>query len=180
MKRGLYIKELKQIFNMKVSKNDERYLDCFKLIFYLIGINMVDLSRLTERNIENDRIVYRRAKTHKMYSIEIMPEAMEIINRYKGDNHLLDFFDKAKDYRNFLHKMNDRLKPYAKRLGLNITSYTARASWATIAAEMDIPVETISRALGHEHGLAVTNIYIKYDYRKVDVANRRVIDAVLK
>lgn len=57
----------------------------------------------------------------------------------------------------------------------NITSYWARHTWATIAASLDIPKETIAAALGHG-GNTTTDIYIDFDRRKVDEANRKVID----
>ena len=59
--------------------------------------------------------------------------------------------------------------------GLSI--YWARHTWATIASELDIPKETIAKALGHG-GSSVTDIYIDFDMRKVDEANRKVIDYV--
>ena len=60
----------------------------------------------------------------------------------------------------------------------DISSYWSRHTWATIAASLDIPKETISAALGHEIGSAVTSIYIDFDQRKVDEANRKVIDSL--
>ena len=59
----------------------------------------------------------------------------------------------------------------------HITTYWARHTWATIAASLDIPKETIAAGLGHG-GNTVTDIYIDFDRRKVDEANRRVIDWV--
>ena len=58
-----------------------------------------------------------------------------------------------------------------------ISSYWSRHTWATIAASLDIPKETIAAALGHG-GNTVTDIYIAFDQRKVDEANRKVIDHV--
>ena len=58
-----------------------------------------------------------------------------------------------------------------------ISSYWSRHTWATIAASLDIPKETIAAALGHG-GNTVTDIYIDFDQRKVDEANRKVIDYV--
>ena len=54
----------------------------------------------------------------------------------------------------------------------------SRHSWATIAAYLDIPKDTIAAALGHG-GHTVTDIYIEFDMRKVDEANRKVLDYVL-
>lgn len=48
----------------------------------------------------------------------------------------------------------------------NISTYWARHTWATIASELDIPIETIGLALGHKVGSSVTNIYIRYNPAK--------------
>ena len=58
----------------------------------------------------------------------------------------------------------------------HLTTYWARHTWATLAAELDIPKETIAAALGHEIGSPITSIYINFDQKKVDKANRMVID----
>jgi integrase len=60
-----------------------------------------------------------------------------------------------------------------------VTTYWARHSWATIAASLDIPDDTIALALGHAGANSTTSIYIERDRRKIDAANRRVIDWVL-
>ena len=59
-----------------------------------------------------------------------------------------------------------------------LSTYWARHSWATIAASLDVPKETIAAALGHAQN-SVTDIYIAFDQSKVDAANRRVIDFVM-
>jgi integrase len=61
----------------------------------------------------------------------------------------------------------------------DVTAYSARHSWATVAASLDIPDDVIALALGHTPRNATTDIYIRRDLRKVDEANRRVIDYVL-
>ena len=70
-------------------------------------------------------------------------------------------------------------KPSALRSMIpGLTTYWARHTWATIAASLDIPRDTIAHALGHG-GNTVTDIYIDFDQKKVDDANRRVLDWVL-
>ena len=44
--------------------------------------------------------------------------------------------------------------------------------------ELDIPIETVSAALGHRYGSRVTAVYVHFDRQKVDVANRRLIDLI--
>jgi integrase len=59
-----------------------------------------------------------------------------------------------------------------------LSTYWARHTWATIAASLDIPKETIAHALGHG-STTVTDIYIDFDMKKVDDANRKVLNYVL-
>lgn len=189
-KRSLTVEQLREVFNYPVEDYQRKYLDTFKLIFYLIGINVVDLCNLKE--IHDGRIEYYRAKTGRLYTIKAEPEALEIIERYKGEKYLLDILDRYEDHKDYMHRLNDNLQKIGevKRVGFGgkkiikplfpkLTTYWARHTWATIAASIDIPKETISAALGHEIGSRVTSIYINYDQKKVDEANRKVIDYVL-
>ncbi len=188
-KRSLSVDALRQLFDYPVESYAEIYRDMFKLIFMLIGINTVDLHRL-KAITPDGRIEYKRAKTHRLYSIKVEPEAVEIINKYKGKNGLLCIADRWNDHINFRHQMNKALQNIGTtRSGLGgkksaegafpgLSTYWARHSWATIAASLDIPKETIAAALGHG-GNTVTDIYIDFDQRKVDEANRRVLDWVL-
>lgn len=183
-KRNFDVETLRAIFNADVLDPwMEKYRDLFKLTFMLIGINFVDLCNLTD--VRNGRIEYIRAKTHKPYSIKMEPEIEEFIGKYRGDNHLLNYMDTYKDYRSFYMNTCTGLKAIRERLVEKnvanidtLTTYWARHSWATIAASLDIPKETIAAALGHSSH-TVTDIYIEFDYRKVDEANRRVLNWVL-
>lgn len=184
-KRNLSVEAIRKIFNAEgLEPWQVKYRDFFKLTFMLIGINVIDLCNL--QTYENGRIDYIRAKTHKPYSIKVEPEANEIIEKYKGEKQLLNYLDTYKNYRSFYMNMCNGLKAIKQHLndindGVTIkelTSYWARHSWATIAAYLDIPKDTIAAALGHG-GNTVTDIYIEFDMRKVDDANRKVLDYVL-
>ena len=188
-KRNLKVEELRTLMTFPMEDYAVQYRDMFILMFMLLGINMVDLCNLKE--IEDGRINYYRAKTGRLYSIKVEPEALEIIERYRGQNWLLNILERYEDYRDYTHRMNLSLKKIGpmKRVGRGgkkvyqplfpkISTYWARHSWATIAASLDIPKETIAHALGHSAN-SVTDIYIEFDQRKVDVANRRVLDWVL-
>lgn len=191
-KRSLSAGQLRELIGYKCEPYQERYRDMFVLMFYLIGINAVDLFLAKPGDLVNGRFEYKRAKTGKLYSVKIEEEAMSLINKYRGKNYLLNIMDEYKDYRNFLHRMGIALKEIGsterkgrggkkirKPLFPDISSYWSRHTWATIAAELDIPKETISEALGHSIGSDVTSIYIRFDRKKVDEANRKVIDYVL-
>lgn len=188
-KRSMKVEDLRMLFNYPAEKHALYYIDIFKLIFMLIGINVVDLCNLKE--IVDGRVNYRRAKTRRQYSIKVEPEALEIINRHRGKRWLIDILDRYSAHNDFTRKINKALQKVGpvERVGLggkkiysplfpDITTYWARHSWATIAASLDIPRDTIAHALGHGTN-TVTDIYIDFDQSKVDEANRRVMDWVL-
>lgn len=177
-KRNIKIDKLRDLMNHEFSDAClQRYLDCFKLMFMLIGINIKDLCLL--KGMRDDYIEYRRAKTNRPYSIKVEPEALSIIDKYRGKEFLLNYMDNCKNYRSFYGNLVKNLNKIRDELGLSsLTSYYARHSWATIASSLDIPKETISAALGHAER-SVTDVYIEFDMEKVDRANRKVIDWVL-
>lgn len=175
-KRSISVEDMRKLQHLELPKYQEKYRDCFFLVFYLIGINMVDLSRLT--TVQQGRISYERAKTHKLYNIKVEPEADAILAKYKGKEHLLSWFDRVKDYRIFAERANKNLQEIAKKNGLPpLTTYVARHSWASYASELDIPKDVISHALGHH--VSVTDTYIRFNRDKIDAANRKVIDYLL-
>ena len=183
-KRSLTIDQLRAIRDWPCEPHEQQYIDIFMLMFYLRGINMIDLAGLTK--IDNGRVEFRRAKTGRLYSIKIEPEAEAIINKYRGKNFLLNINERYSNYKNYLHRMNRNLKEFGyTRVGKRgkkdkegafpfLSTYYTRHTWATLASELDIPKETIAAALGHG-GNTVTDIYIDFDQKKVDEANRKII-----
>lgn len=196
-KRNLSAEQLATLFTFPVDDFRKEYLDYFKLTFYLIGINPVDLLNARRGDVKDGRLVYKRAKTGKTYDIKITPDAAEIIERYKGREHLLRFVERGRNVKSFCQCANSALKsigmeetPKTTRgrrgrkprvvtpLFPDISIYWARHTWATIAYSIGIPDETIAAALGHSHGNRTTAIYIDKSVAAVDDANRRVIDCV--
>lgn len=175
MKRSLRVEDLRMIFNIVDDKN-QIYLDIFKLIFLLIGINIKDLVYLKNENIENGRINYYRFKNRRLYSIKIEKEAQEIIDKYRGEKYMLNIIEN-RSFESFYNSIFRFLKASTSHICKNLTTYYARHSWATIASQLDISRDVIAEALGHRQ--TVTDIYINFDRRKIDKANRKVIDFVL-
>lgn len=197
--RVLPVEKFRALLALQLNKTDSEYRDIFVLAYYLIGINLVDLAGLTADSIVDGRLQYRRAKTGKLYSIKIEPEAAAILEKYRGKNHLLAPFDRYQRYTDYLAHLNKALRrlgppvlgddghpqytknhlPVMAPIEPKVTSYWARYSWATYAADIDIPKDTISECLGHEHGSKITGVYIKFSRDKIDAANRAVIDYLL-
>lgn len=171
--RALGIDDLRRIINV-----GEWHTDMFCLSFLLIGINAADLYELTAGNIDGDRLVYRRQKTHRLISIRLEPEALSIIERNRGKRTLLNIADRYSNAHNFTIAMSKHMQRHHE----GITLYWARHTWATVAFSLGIPMDTISRALGHSFstGAAVTAVYVRTDTADIDAAARRVVDYVFE
>lgn len=185
--RSLSVDELREYIGADCTTSQRRYRDIFLLSFLCCGINLEDL--LSIRELKGGRIETTRIKTGQPLSIKVQPEAMALINKHRGKKYLLDVYDRCKSYRSFQHRLGDALKtigttynPVSKKwegeaLQPDISYYWARYTWATLAAELDIPERTIGAALGHSTSKSVTSIYTRVDMRKkIDDANRKVID----
>lgn len=177
-KRSLTVEELRKLHDVKLTSIRSKHRDMFFLIFYLMGINVKDLSEL--QKIENGRIIYRRAKTGTLYNIKVEPEAFEIIEKYKGKEHLIKQFDRDASYLSFDQSTNRVLGKICKEIGIpEVTTYWARHTFATIAYEIGISMDVIADCLGHKSGHRITSIYVRKDQQRIDEANRKVIDYVL-
>ena len=189
-KRSLTLHELATLYNIKVDEWQKIYVDYFFLCFFLCGINLVDLANLKDDDYQSGRIRYRRAKTGRLYSIKVEPEAQSLITKYKGrDGHLIDILDRYANYKDFASHMTNALqkvgmechpgcKQKGKALFPKLTQYWCRHTWATLAYELDIPMEVIAQGLGHSYGSKTTSVYIRPNQQKADDANRKVIDAL--
>ena len=179
-KRALTVTDLRTLVNAEIEPWERKYVDFFLLSFLLLGINTGDLLHVS--GIQEGRIDYVRAKTHKDMSVKVEPEALHIIEKYRGEKYMLNILDTYSNTHNWTSKVDAVLKDIAKRNGLPpITMYWARHTWATLAhGDLGIELSTVSDALGHQPENKVTLIYIKKkDYSKVDEANRKVIDYFL-
>lgn len=172
-KKALSLKLLRELRDAELPPGAMRLArDMFMLQFYLLGINIADI--YDARELVDGRLEYARHKTGTLYSVKVMPEAMEIIERLRGDGRLIDL--PYKTHTTAVSSLTGALQ----RIGIvpGLSTNWARHTWATMAAELELPIETISHALGHQIGSPVTAIYVAYNQKKIDEANRRVIDYV--
>lgn len=172
-KKSLSLEAVRELRDMTFEdKRSEYARDIWMLQFYLMGINVVDLFELEK--IVDGRIEYDRHKTGTQYSVKVYPEAAAIIEKYRGNIRLINSRNNSTNLQTICVMLNR----YLKSVMPNLTTNCARHTWATLAAEADIPIETISHALGHKIGSPITNIYVAYNQKKVDAANRKVIDYI--
>jgi integrase len=191
--RTLTIAEIASIVSLDLPTGSTiwHHRNLFLLSYCLIGINFSDLLTLTKENFVDDRIVFRRRKTHKVYSIMIQPKAKELFSHYMA---LLDGSSKSfilpfvtnknnpvslkKDILRAIKNTNHYLGKMAELCNIDkpITTYYARYSWANIARVLGYSKDLIAEALGHDYGNKVTGIYLdNYSNSVIDEMNDRVI-----
>lgn len=176
IKRSVEVEKLRQLFSFNGNESQQWARDIAFIIFGLIGINTKDLYNLSE--ITDKSVSYKRAKTKRIYAISLEPEIKNVLDKYKTEKGLI--FKDQIELKSFGVKINKHLKAICISLGYEkMTTYSLRHSWATIAAELDIPKETIGAALGHTDK-SITNVYINFNQKKIDDANRKVLDYLLQ
>jgi site-specific recombinase XerD len=189
-KRSLEAGDIIKIRDAKLDKkNLARARDLFMLSFYLNGINFVDLVNARKEDVFKDRLIFKRAKTGRPYSIKIWPEAKKIIEWYKGEKYLLKFIEDKEQrrkkersvvlYKDITDQTNRLLKKVAGKIELDapLSTYFARHSLATIARNIGISRDDIRAILGHGQD-TVTDIYIDLDQERIDDAMRKVLDEI--
>jgi integrase len=188
---ALSIDEIKRLMSYKPLNNGEAFArDMFFLMIYMIGIEAKDLFFLEKP--KRGRIIYSRFKTGRKHNIKLEPEAIKIIERYKGEKLLLNISERFEHHKSFYRAVNNYLtgeKPHniegiLPKIGIRkkVTTKWARHTWATIARnECRINKDDVALCLGHEDtDNRVTDMYIKYDYSIIDESNRKVIDMIFK
>lgn len=161
--------------------------DMFLLSFYLRGMSFVDMAYLRQSDIHDGHITYKRHKTGQVLTIRWEQQMQDIVDRHPNTqtDYLLPIIRKQNgkernQYRNHQTHINRDLKEIARLAGItiNLTMYCARHSWATIAREMQVPMNIISRAMGH-HNERTTEIYIRsVDTDTIDNVNKQIMQMV--
>ncbi|MCF0195680.1 MAG: site-specific integrase [Bacteroidaceae bacterium] len=186
VKRAISIEAIRAIrcLDLRDKPSLETARDILLFSFYMRGMSFVDMAYLNAQSLRGTHIVYRRMKTGQQLTIEVTPEAKEILDKYENGSHYLLPIIKTKDgderiqYKNAITMINRHLKKIGAMASLPIplTTYVMRHSWATIARNKGIHLSIISEALGHDSE-ATTRIYLdSISSSKVDEANRSILD----
>jgi len=184
--------ELRKFFQLGIPEShpNYKYWCIGKLLFMLRGINVIDLIQLKPENIKSGRLIYRRAKTGKLYSIKLTPEIQCALNQFIAGYTLIDILSKDDlESARFLpivkqknKIINKHLSHFGKLIESNekITTYVFRYSYANLAKKLGYSKDLIAEALGHEYGNSTTGIYLEqFDMDVVDQMNTTIIHYLL-
>ncbi len=154
-----------------------KYRDYWLFLYLCNGINVADFVKLRFRDIVNGEICFvrqkteRTTKTRKEIHVIITARMQNIINRRGNvpapDRFIFPILDGSEDALTLKHKtqyltraINKRMAEIGKRLGFgNISTYTARHSFATVLKRAGANIAYISESLGHQD-LKTTENYL--------------------
>lgn len=189
VKRAVPLNVIRQIRELDLSLRPvmDYARDVFMFSFYTRGMSFVDMAFLKKKDLQNGILSYRRRKTNQQLFIKWEKPMQELIDKYDttGSPYLLPIIkssskDERRQYKSEAHRINRNLKKIGEQLGLVIplTTYVARHGWASIAKSKNIPIATISEAMGHDSE-TTTRIYLaSLDTSVVDKANSLILKSL--
>lgn len=159
--------------------------DLFLFSYFTAGMNFGDIARLRYKDIVKGRVNYSRHKTQKLLSFQLVPMALQILEKYgaagHGEDYIFPIFNRhehttPQQIFNRLHKVlrkvNRELKVLGEMIGLEmpLTTYVARHTYATVLKRSGVSVALISESLGHSD-LSTTQIYLdSFENSQIDAA----------
>lgn len=173
VKKALSMEDISKFYYYEpdvANEWEERAKDFWLFSYFGNGINMKDVALLKYKNVQEEYIVFERAKTErarrsspKPITIYITAEMREIIERRgnvnkAAENYLFPILEpgmgatrRREVIQQFIKNTNKWTKRIAEKLGIpfKVTSYTARHSFSTVLKRSGASTEFISEALGH-------------------------------
>lgn len=136
------------------------------------GLAYIDVMQLTSSNITigidgEYWLITSRQKTSNPVRVPLLPQALEIIERYKGHPKALAKGTLFPVISN--QKLNDYLKEIADLCVIHkrLTFHIARHTFATtVTLTNGVPIESVSKMLGHSN-ITTTQIYAKVIEKKL-------------
>jgi len=173
-KRALTKAEFLAIANTECSTGwQKRAKNFFLGSYYLYGMSFKDMCHLKVDDIKsNGRIEYSRSKTDKQLSIKVNRPLMKILDTYlqnkEKDEYIFNVLkanqspsQQYNSIKNAMKRCNTALRELAKLANIDeITTYTARHSFASHLLENKQPIEIISQMMGHK-SIVTTQVYLK-------------------
>ena len=188
IKRALTKTDIERILSYKSTNRYMRFpIDIFAFTYYCGGINFIDIANLTQTNIMEDKLIYKRHKTGKLIKIPLQPQAIELIKKYHNAESpylfpILSPFHKTDEQKaNRIHKVITKVNKLLKEIGeelnlpIPLTTYVARHSQATVMKKAGVSTAVIREIMGHSSE-RVTQIYLdSFDNEQIDEAMKNLL-----
>lgn len=150
--------ELMQLHTHIFEKETEpklKIVGSYFLFSCYTGLRYSDVKKLKWSDISENYIKIIQEKTNNEVLVPLNNKAKKILENQNKDTSLV-----FKCYSNA--KTNQYLKIIAEKSGINkrLTFHTARHTFATVSIELGIPIEVISKILGHSD-IKITQVYAR-------------------
>lgn len=142
------------------------------------GTAYADVVRITSQNLFTDEqgslwLQYRRKKTDYQARVKLLPESLALIEKYRDENRDTLFPLQSAD----MVKANMKGLRVLAGIQEPMTYHSGRHSFASlITLEEGVPIETISRMLGHSN-IQTTQIYARVTPKKLFEDMDKLIEA---
>ena len=186
--RALSLGQLKEFFGHKPTTiNGILAKDCALLSLCLCGTNLIDLYNATD--YDGVYFKYERTKTkdarddHAHIEIAVDVRIKPLFNKYRCKDKSKAFdFGGHKNYDCFYKSVLAGILSIKKELGWDMLQfYQFRHSMATIARnELGVDKATVDEMLNHVGSNRIADIYIKKDYKQINIANKKVVDYIFE
>ena len=162
-------------------------IDLFTFSYLAAGINFGDIARLTKDNILENRLIYIRKKTQKQIKVSLQEQAIKLIQKYSMPDNpylfpILSSFHKTEQQKvNRIHKIiakvNKSLKEIGERLNIpiDLTTYVARHSFATVLKRSGVNTSLICEALGHSSERVTQNYLDRFGNDQMEDAMKNLL-----
>ena len=160
--------ELKAVMTHEFIDSKLAYIRDIFVFASFTALSFVDIQELTYDDIVEVNgekwILSKRHKTKVPYQVKLLDIPLQIIERYKSqqENNLvfpnLNYWSVCKP-----------LKKMIKECGItkSISFHCSRHGFATLALSKGMPIESVSRVLGHTN-IVTTQLYAKITIQKID------------
>ena len=162
--------ELKKVMAHEFEDASLAFVRDLFVFMNFTALSFVDLKELTTDNIVEVNgekwIVGKRHKTGVPYQVKLLAVPLQIIDRYRDypKENPKSVFGEVNYW-----SVCKKLKPVMKECGIDkpISAHCARHGFATMALTNGMPIESVSRVLGHTN-IVTTQIYARITTQKLD------------
>ena len=161
--------ELNRLMNKEIGNKRLSLIRDLFVFSCFTGLAYIDLANLKGENIVTlngvEWIKGRRVKTGTLINVVLLDIPKRLILKYTDDKrrkeHLFPIISNQ--------KMNEYLKEIAAICDIdkNLTCHIARHTFATMALSKGVPIESVSKMLGHTN-IRTTQIYAKVTDKKIE------------
>lgn len=184
-KRAVALNVIRAISRMQTASPQQAWArDMFMFSFYTRGMSFVDMAYLKKTDLKDGMLTYRRKKTGQTLMVRWEKCMQDIVDAHPSGNDIYMLplirrpgIDERRQYKSSQRMANRELCQIGETLLTEtpLTMYVARHSWASIAKQMQIPMNVISESMGHT-SLKTTQIYLKsLDHDIIDKANAKIL-----